>query len=67
MTNKPENGDRSNNSSESTRPAPPKRGLIPTPKSDIEKTQPYIPKTGDEGTEEGEHDPTLEADDEKEE
>jgi hypothetical protein len=48
------------------KPLKPKRGAFPTPKSDIEKAEPYIPETDEEGNKEGESDLPTDADGEKE-
>jgi len=43
MTNPSESGKQPHEASEQSRPAKPKRGAFPTPQSEIDKAQPYIP------------------------
>lgn len=48
MTNAPESGKTPDDAAKSTKPRRPKRGAFPTPKSEIDKAQPYIPAKRDE-------------------
>jgi hypothetical protein len=48
MTNVPESGEVPDDASKPARGHRPRRGAFPTPKSEIDKAQPYIPASGDE-------------------
>ncbi|WP_131736606.1 hypothetical protein [Actinomadura roseirufa] len=52
MTNTPENGDGSDEPAEQGTPHRPMRGMIPTPKSEIDRAKPYIPDIGEKDDEE---------------
>jgi hypothetical protein len=67
MANTPDPDEASGNSPESPKPPRPKRGAFPTPKSEIDKAQPFIPDAGDdEGSSEESPDEPADPDSEKE-
>jgi hypothetical protein len=67
MANTPEPDEPSGNSPEPPKPLRPKRGAFPTPKSDLDKAQPFIPDAGDEeGSPEESPDEPADPDSEKE-
>jgi hypothetical protein len=67
MTNMPDPDEPPGNPPEAIKPARPKRGAFPTPKSEIEKAKPYIPDVGqEEYCPEGNPDRPTSTEDEKE-
>ena len=66
MTNMSDSGAAPDDSPKPARPLKPKRGAFPTPKSEIEKAEPYIPETDEEGDQEGKPDLPTDVDGEKE-
>nr|BFE30433.1 hypothetical protein GCM10010200_026840 [Actinomadura rugatobispora] len=67
MTETPESGGGSDDPREPDRPLRPKRGAFPSPQSEIDRAEPYIPDGGEEDAEEGEPDTSPESDSEKDE
>lgn len=66
MTNVSDPGESPGNSPKPIKPAGPKRGAFPTPKSEIEKAKPYIPDMGEkEDCPEGSPDRPTDAESEK--
>jgi hypothetical protein len=53
MTDTPQSDNEMHSKPQPGKVASPKRGAIPSPKADIEKAKPYIPKTDQEGGESG--------------
>jgi hypothetical protein len=48
MTDVPDPGESPDSPPEPVKPPRPKRGAFPTPRSEIERAEPYIPDVGDE-------------------
>jgi hypothetical protein len=67
MTNMPDSSAASGDSPKPAQPHKPKRGAFPTPKSEIDKAEPYIPATGEkEDYPEADHDQLADAEGEQE-
>lgn len=66
MTNNSDSSAVPGDSQEPPAPAGPKRGAFPTPKSEIENAEPYIPDIGEKDDPDGECDPQTDVAGEKE-
>jgi len=61
VTGPPESGDQP----EPRKPGRPKRGAFPTPKSEIDKAEPYVPDGGEVDESRGAQDRSVDVDQEK--
>jgi len=66
MSNVPDSSATPDDSPKPPKPLKPMRGAFPTPKTEIEQAEPYIPESNEEGDQEGKPDQPMDVDDEAE-